>query len=73
MGSIEKIYNELQKTKKHMNLVEQQAQFLQDRIDAMQRHHDKKMSQAMRIIRKLRRKQKPDQPKQKNYGQQLLG
>ena len=56
-----------------MNLVEQQAQFLQDRIDAMQRHHDKKMSQAMRIIRKLRRKQKPDQPKQKNYGQQLLG
>tara|TARA_R100000353_G_scaffold174591_2_gene142875 strand:+ start:1871 stop:2089 length:219 start_codon:yes stop_codon:yes gene_type:complete len=54
MGSPEKIYQELKQAKKQMNYQEQELQFLKDRIDAIQRHHNKKMDQAKRIIKKLR-------------------
>ena len=70
MGSADKIYQELKQAKKQMNYQEQELQFLKDRIDAIQRHHDKKMDQAKRIIKKLRseRFKKKEIP-----GQQLLG
>ena len=54
MGSPDKIYQELKQAKKQMNYQEQELQFLKDRIDAIQRHHNKKMDQAKRIIKKLR-------------------
>ena len=76
MGSIEKIYNELKQTKEQMNYQEQELQFLKDRIDAIQRHHNKKMDQAKRIIKKLRNerfeKVREDVSKE-TPGQQLLG
>ena len=52
MGSPDKIYQELKQAKKQMNYQEQELQFLKDRIDAIQRHHNKKMDQAKRIIKK---------------------
>ena len=54
MGSPDKIYQELKQAKKQMNYQEQELQFLKDRIDAIQRYHNKKMDQAKRIIKKLR-------------------
>ena len=48
MGSIEKIYNELKQTKEQMNFHEQQIEQLNFRIEAIQRHHQIKMEQAMR-------------------------
>tara|TARA_R100001443_G_C3286793_1_gene161795 strand:+ start:47 stop:259 length:213 start_codon:yes stop_codon:yes gene_type:complete len=70
MGSIEKIFNELKQTKEQMNYQEQELQFLRDRIDAIQRHHNKKMDQAKRIIKKLRSERFE---KKEVSGQQLLG
>ena len=51
MGSPDKIYQELKQAKKQMNYQEQELQFLKDRIDAIQRHHNKKIDQAKRIIK----------------------
>ena len=76
MGSPDKIYQELKQAKKQMNYQEQELQFLKDRIDAIQRHHNKKMDQAKRIIKKLRNerfeKAREDVSKE-TPGQQLLG
>ena len=76
MGSPDKIYQELKQAKKQMNYQEQELQFLKDRIDAIQRHHNKKMDQAKRIIKKLRNerleKVREDVSKE-TPGQQLLG
>ena len=76
MGSPDKIYQELKQAKKQMNYQEQELQFLKDRIDAIQRHHNKKMDQAKRIIKKLRNerfeKVREDVSKEPP-GQQLLG
>ena len=76
MGSPDKIYQELKQAKKQMNYQEQELQFLKDRIDAIQRHHNKKMDQAKRIIKKLRNerfeKVREDVAKE-TPGQQLLG
>ena len=76
MGSPDKIYQELKQAKKQMNYQEQELQFLKDRIDAIQRHHNKKMDQAKRIIKKLRNerfeKVREDVSKA-TPGQQLLG
>ena len=76
MGSPDKIYQELKQAKKQMNYKEQELQFLKDRIDAIQRHHNKKMDQAKRIIKKLRNerfeKVREDVSKE-TPGQQLLG
>tara|TARA_R100001163_G_C5050328_1_gene187220 strand:+ start:1084 stop:1299 length:216 start_codon:yes stop_codon:yes gene_type:complete len=71
MGSADKIYQELKQAKKQMNYHEQEIQFLKDRIEAIQRHHSKKMDQANRIIKKLRNgnKNQTEEPGQ----QQLLG
>ena len=75
MGSPDKIYQELKQAKKQMNYQEQELQFLKDRIDAIQRHHNKKMDQAKRIIKKLRNerfeKVREDVSKE-TPGQQLL-
>ena len=76
MGSIEKIYNELKQTKEQMNYQEQELQFLKDRIDAIQRHHNKKMDQAKRIIKKLRNERFEkvgEDVSKETSGQQLLG
>ena len=76
MGSPDKLYQELKQAKKQMNYQEQELQFLKDRIDAIQRHHNKKMDQAKRIIKKLRNerfeKVREDVSKE-TPGQQLLG
>ena len=76
MGSPDKIYQELKQAKKQMNYQEQELQFLKDRIDAIQRHHNKKIDQAKRIIKKLRNerfeKVREDVSKE-TPGQQLLG
>ena len=76
MGSPDKIYQELKQAKKQMNYQEQELQFLKDRIDAIQRHHNKKLDQAKRIIKKLRNerfeKVREDVSKE-TPGQQLLG
>ena len=76
MGSPDKIYQELKQAKKQMNYQEQELQFLKDRIDAIQRYHNKKMDQAKRIIKKLRNerfeKVREDVSKE-TPGQQLLG
>ena len=76
MGSPDKIYQELKQAKKQMNYQEQELQFLKDRIDAIQRHHNKKMDQAKRIIKKLRNERfenvREDVSKE-TPGQQLLG
>jgi len=53
-----------------MNYNEQQKQFLSDRIEALQRHHENKMDQAMRIIKKLR---KANQKSNESEQQQLIG
>jgi hypothetical protein len=70
MGSIEKIYNELKKAKEQMNFHEQQIELLNFRIEAIQRHHKKKMAQAIRIIKKIR-KNKPS--KDQARSQELIG
>jgi len=54
MGSIEKIYQELKIAKITMEASNQQIKYLNDRIEALQRHHKSKMDQAMRIIKRLR-------------------
>ena len=53
-----------------MNYNEQQQQFLEDRIQALQRHHERKMDQAMRIIKHLR---KANQKSNETEQQQLIG
>ena len=76
MGSPDKIYQELKQAKKQINYQEQELKFLKDRIDAIQRHHNKKMDQAKRIIKKLRneRFEKVGEDVSKETpGQQLLG
>ena len=76
MGSPDKIYQELKQAKKQMNYQEQELQFLKDRIDAIQRHHNKKMDQAKRIIKKLRNERFEkvvEDVSKETPGQQLLG
>jgi len=41
---------------KKQNQMEQQLKFLQDRIEALQRHNQKKMDQAMKIIKYYKNK-----------------
>lgn len=68
MGSIEKIYNELKRTKAQMNFHEQQIEQLNFRIEAIQRHHQIKMEQAIRIIKKLRKKKSDETRPQELIG-----
>tara|TARA_R100001129_G_scaffold186054_1_gene176273 strand:+ start:456 stop:662 length:207 start_codon:yes stop_codon:yes gene_type:complete len=68
MGSIEKIYNELKQTKEQMNFHEQQIEQLNFRIEAIQRHHQIKMEQAMRIIKNLRKKKSDETRPQELIG-----
>ena len=49
MGSIEKIYQELKIAKITMEASNQQIKYLNDRIEALQRHHKSKMDQAMKL------------------------
>jgi len=54
MNSIEKIYNENKKLKEAMNYNEDRINFLEHRIEALEKHLDKKIKQAIRIIKELR-------------------
>ena len=56
MNRIEKIYNENKKLKEAMNYNEDRINFLVHRVEALENHLDKKMKQAIRIIKKLRTK-----------------
>ncbi len=54
MNSIDKIYNENKKLKEAMNYNEDRINFLEHRVEALEKHLDNKMKQAIRIIKKLR-------------------
>lgn len=54
MNSIDKLYNENKKLKKAMNYNEDRINFLEQRVEALENQLNKKIKQAIRIIKKLR-------------------
>ena len=54
MNSIDKLYNENKKLKKAMNYNEDRINFLEHRVEALENQLNKKIKQAIRIIKKLR-------------------
>jgi FtsZ-binding cell division protein ZapB len=54
MNSIDKLYNENKKLKEAMNYNEDRINFLEHRVEALENQLNKKIKQAIRIIKKLR-------------------
>ena len=54
MNSIDKLYKENKKLKEAMNYNEDRINFLEHRVEALENQLNKKIKQAIRIIKKLR-------------------